>query len=150
TCLVSWISYVHRTRECSSPKEHLMFPKRHNDNCKVHSINVASMTNEQYDRLDVVSSIMLCIKEVYAVPNWHIESIAMEVFLVAKMTKCRLLGDFNLMSERQSAGHWMRKEGEAKSAAANVLSIPVAPLGKGKENRKFFRISNISIDKTFT
>ncbi|KAL0394468.1 UNVERIFIED_CONTAM: hypothetical protein Slati_4413000, partial [Sesamum latifolium] len=52
--------------EGSSSEEHLTFNKWLEDNCKVHSIILASMTNEiqkQYDRLDNVPSIMLRLKE---------------------------------------------------------------------------------------
>ncbi|KAL0448927.1 UNVERIFIED_CONTAM: hypothetical protein Slati_1449100 [Sesamum latifolium] len=61
--------------EGSSPEERLTFEKWHEDNRKVRSIILASMTNEiqkQYDRLYDVPSIMLRMKEGYAVPDWHI------------------------------------------------------------------------------
>ncbi|KAL0402288.1 UNVERIFIED_CONTAM: Retrovirus-related Pol polyprotein from transposon TNT 1-94 [Sesamum latifolium] len=61
--------------EGSSPEERLTFDKWLEDNRKVRSIILASMTNEiqkQYDRLDDVPSIMLCMKEVYSVPSQHI------------------------------------------------------------------------------
>ncbi|KAL0402172.1 UNVERIFIED_CONTAM: hypothetical protein Slati_4247100 [Sesamum latifolium] len=46
------------------------------------------MTNEiqkQYDRLDDVLSIMLCMKEVYAVPDRHIRYAARKAFFGTKM-----------------------------------------------------------------
>ncbi|KAL0361141.1 UNVERIFIED_CONTAM: hypothetical protein Sradi_3798600 [Sesamum radiatum] len=46
------------------------------------------MTNEiqkQYDRLEDVSSIMLCMKEVYAVPDRHIRYAAIKAFFGTKM-----------------------------------------------------------------
>ncbi|KAL0462957.1 UNVERIFIED_CONTAM: hypothetical protein Slati_0183300 [Sesamum latifolium] len=58
--------------EGSSPEERLTFDKWLEDNRKVCSIILASMTNDiqkQYDRLDDVPSIMLRMKEVYAVPD---------------------------------------------------------------------------------
>ncbi|KAL0437859.1 UNVERIFIED_CONTAM: hypothetical protein Sradi_0493800 [Sesamum radiatum] len=51
----------------SSPEERFTIDKWLEDNCKVRSIILTSMTNEiqkQYDRLDDVPSIMLCMKEV--------------------------------------------------------------------------------------
>ncbi|KAL0449129.1 UNVERIFIED_CONTAM: hypothetical protein Slati_1469300 [Sesamum latifolium] len=65
--------------EGSSPEERLTFEKWHEDNRKVRNIILASMTNEiqkQYDRLEDVPSIMLRIKEVYAVPDRHIRYTA--------------------------------------------------------------------------
>ncbi|KAL0420522.1 UNVERIFIED_CONTAM: hypothetical protein Slati_3075100 [Sesamum latifolium] len=60
--------------EGCSPEERLTFDKWLEDNRKVRSIILASMTNEiqkQYNRLDDVPSIMLRMKEVYAVPDQH-------------------------------------------------------------------------------
>ncbi|KAL0458354.1 UNVERIFIED_CONTAM: hypothetical protein Slati_0462600 [Sesamum latifolium] len=48
------------------------------------------MTNEiqkQYDRLDNVPSIMLCMKEVYAIPDRHIRYAATKAFFGTKMAK---------------------------------------------------------------
>ncbi|KAL0439310.1 UNVERIFIED_CONTAM: hypothetical protein Slati_2414000 [Sesamum latifolium] len=48
------------------------------------------MTNEvqkQYDRLEDVLSIMLCMKDVYAVPNWHIRYAATKAFFGTKMAE---------------------------------------------------------------
>ncbi|KAL0439375.1 UNVERIFIED_CONTAM: hypothetical protein Slati_2420500 [Sesamum latifolium] len=61
--------------ERSSPEQRLTFEKWHEDNRKVRSIILASMTNEiqkQYDKLEDVPSIMLRMKDIYAVPDWHI------------------------------------------------------------------------------
>ncbi|KAL0457700.1 UNVERIFIED_CONTAM: hypothetical protein Slati_0397200 [Sesamum latifolium] len=69
--------------EGSSPEERLTFEKWHEDNHKVRSIILASMTNEiqkQYDRLEDVPSIMLRMKDVYAVPDWHIRYAATKAF----------------------------------------------------------------------
>ncbi|KAL0394609.1 UNVERIFIED_CONTAM: hypothetical protein Slati_4427100 [Sesamum latifolium] len=76
--------------EGSSPEERLTFEKWHEDNRKVRSIILASMTNKiqkQYDRLEDVPSIMLCMKDVYAVPDWHIRYAATKAFFGTKMTE---------------------------------------------------------------
>ncbi|KAL0405257.1 UNVERIFIED_CONTAM: hypothetical protein Slati_3839600 [Sesamum latifolium] len=74
----------------SSPEEHVTFEKWLEDNRKVDSIILASMTNKirtQYDRLNDVSSIMLRMKEVYAVPDQHIRYAAIKAFFRTKMTE---------------------------------------------------------------
>ncbi|KAL0427448.1 UNVERIFIED_CONTAM: hypothetical protein Slati_2919600 [Sesamum latifolium] len=61
--------------EGSLPEERLTFDKWLEKNRKVRSIILTSMTNDiqkQYDRLDNIPSIMLRMKEVYAVPDRHI------------------------------------------------------------------------------
>ncbi|KAL0430738.1 UNVERIFIED_CONTAM: Transposon Ty2-B Gag-Pol polyprotein [Sesamum radiatum] len=76
--------------EGSSPEERVTFHKWHEDNCKVCSIILASMTNEiqkQYDRLEDVPSIMLRMKDVYAVPDRHIRYAATKAFFGTKMTE---------------------------------------------------------------
>ncbi|KAL0430612.1 UNVERIFIED_CONTAM: hypothetical protein Sradi_0687200 [Sesamum radiatum] len=76
--------------EGSSPEERVTFEKWHEDNCKVRSIILASMTNEiqkQYDRLEDVPSIMLRMKDVYAVPDRHIRYSATKAFFGTKMTE---------------------------------------------------------------
>ncbi|KAL0445521.1 UNVERIFIED_CONTAM: hypothetical protein Slati_1680000 [Sesamum latifolium] len=76
--------------EGSSPEECLTFEKWLEDNRKVRSIILASMTNEiqkQYDRLEDVPSIMLRMKDVYAVPNRHIRYAATKAFFATKMTE---------------------------------------------------------------
>ncbi|KAL0445691.1 UNVERIFIED_CONTAM: hypothetical protein Slati_1697000 [Sesamum latifolium] len=76
--------------EGSSPEEHLTFNKWLEDNRKVRSIILASMTTEiqkQYDRLDDVPSIMLRMKEVYAVPARHIRYAATKAFFGTKMAE---------------------------------------------------------------
>ncbi|KAL0361242.1 UNVERIFIED_CONTAM: hypothetical protein Sradi_3808700 [Sesamum radiatum] len=76
--------------EGSSPEERLTFEKWHEDNRKVRSIILASMTNEiqkQYDRLEDVPSIMLHMKDVYAVPDRHIRYAATKAFFGTKMTE---------------------------------------------------------------
>ncbi|KAL0361560.1 UNVERIFIED_CONTAM: hypothetical protein Sradi_3840500 [Sesamum radiatum] len=67
-----------------------MFEKWHEDNHKVRSIILASMTSEiqkQYDRLEDVPSIMLRMKNVYAVPNRYIRYAATKAFFGTKMTE---------------------------------------------------------------
>ncbi|KAL0401896.1 UNVERIFIED_CONTAM: hypothetical protein Slati_4219500 [Sesamum latifolium] len=57
-------------------------------NRKVLTIILASMTNEiqkQYDRLEDVPSMMLRMKEVYAVPDRHIRYAATKAFFGTKM-----------------------------------------------------------------
>ncbi|KAL0361557.1 UNVERIFIED_CONTAM: hypothetical protein Sradi_3840200 [Sesamum radiatum] len=74
--------------EKSTHVEHLMFEKWHNDNRKVHSIVLASMTNDiqkQYDSYDNVQSIMLHMSQIYAVPDRHIRYAATKAFLGTKM-----------------------------------------------------------------
>ncbi|KAL0402159.1 UNVERIFIED_CONTAM: hypothetical protein Slati_4245800, partial [Sesamum latifolium] len=73
-----------------SLEERLTFEKWHEDNRKVHSIILASMTNEiqkQYDKLEDVPSIMLRMKDVYAVPDRHIRYDATKAFFGTKMTE---------------------------------------------------------------
>ncbi|KAL0462571.1 UNVERIFIED_CONTAM: hypothetical protein Slati_0144700 [Sesamum latifolium] len=69
--------------EGSLPEEHIMFEKWLEDNYKVCSIILASMTNDiqkQYDRLDDIPSIMLRMKEVYVVPDRHTRYAAIKAF----------------------------------------------------------------------
>ncbi|KAL0420268.1 UNVERIFIED_CONTAM: hypothetical protein Slati_3049700 [Sesamum latifolium] len=76
--------------EGSSPEKRLMFNKWLEDNRKVRSIILASMTNEiqkQYYRLDDVPLIMLRMKEVYAVPDRHIRYAAIKAFFGTKMAE---------------------------------------------------------------
>ncbi|KAL0400341.1 UNVERIFIED_CONTAM: hypothetical protein Sradi_2377400 [Sesamum radiatum] len=76
--------------EGSSPEKRLTFKKWHEDNRKVHSIIMVSMTNEiqkQYDRLENVPSIMLRMKDVYVVLDRHIRYTVRKAFFGTKMTK---------------------------------------------------------------
>ncbi|KAL0302394.1 UNVERIFIED_CONTAM: hypothetical protein Sangu_3102800 [Sesamum angustifolium] len=48
------------------------------------------MTNDiqkQYDRHDDIASIMLCMKEVYAVPDKHVRNAAIKAFFGTKITE---------------------------------------------------------------
>ncbi|KAL0373339.1 UNVERIFIED_CONTAM: hypothetical protein Sradi_3249600 [Sesamum radiatum] len=68
----------------SSLEECVTFEQWLEDNCKVRSIILASMTNEiqkQYDRLDDVPSIMLRMKEVYAVIVCTKSGVKMQSFI---------------------------------------------------------------------
>ncbi|KAL2248216.1 UNVERIFIED_CONTAM: hypothetical protein Sindi_2673900 [Sesamum indicum] len=74
--------------EGSSPKERITFEKWLEDNLKILSIILASMSNyiqKQCDRLDDVPSIMFRMKEVYAVPDRHIRYAATKAFFGTKM-----------------------------------------------------------------
>ncbi|KAL0294476.1 UNVERIFIED_CONTAM: hypothetical protein Sradi_6885700 [Sesamum radiatum] len=76
--------------EGSIPEERVTFVRWQEDNRKVRSVVLASMTNDiqkQYDRHDGVASIMLCMKEVYAVPDRHIRYAAKKIFSGTKMTE---------------------------------------------------------------
>ncbi|KAL0411115.1 UNVERIFIED_CONTAM: Retrovirus-related Pol polyprotein from transposon RE2 [Sesamum latifolium] len=76
--------------EGSSPEERVTFDKWLEDNRKVRSIILASMTNEvqkQYDRLEDVPSIMLRMKDVYAIPDRHIRYAAIKAFFGTKMAE---------------------------------------------------------------
>ncbi|KAL2247894.1 UNVERIFIED_CONTAM: hypothetical protein Sindi_2641700 [Sesamum indicum] len=74
--------------EGSSPKERITFEKWLEDNLKIRSIIFALMSNDiqkQCDRLDDVPSIMLRMKEVYAVPDRHIRYTATKAFFRTNM-----------------------------------------------------------------
>ncbi|KAL0401895.1 UNVERIFIED_CONTAM: hypothetical protein Slati_4219400, partial [Sesamum latifolium] len=76
--------------EGSSPKERLTIEKWHEENRKVRSIILALMTNEiqkQYNRLEDVPSIMLHMKDVYAVTDRHIRYAVTKAFFGTKMVK---------------------------------------------------------------
>ncbi|KAL0437751.1 UNVERIFIED_CONTAM: hypothetical protein Sradi_0483000 [Sesamum radiatum] len=76
--------------EGSSPEEDVTFDKWLEDNRKVRSIILASMTNKiqkQYDRLEDVPSIMLRMKYVYAIPDRHIRYAATKAFFGTKMAE---------------------------------------------------------------
>ncbi|KAL0290545.1 UNVERIFIED_CONTAM: hypothetical protein Sradi_7047700, partial [Sesamum radiatum] len=76
--------------EGSSREERVTFDKWHEDNRKVRSIILASMTNEiqkQYDRLEDVPSIMLRMKDVYTIPDRHIRYAATKAFFGTKMAE---------------------------------------------------------------
>ncbi|KAL0439314.1 UNVERIFIED_CONTAM: hypothetical protein Slati_2414400 [Sesamum latifolium] len=73
--------------EGSTPEERVTFERWQEDNRKVRNIILASMTNDiqkQYDRHDDVASIMLRMKEVYAVSDRHIRYAATKHFLAPR------------------------------------------------------------------
>ncbi|KAL0285673.1 UNVERIFIED_CONTAM: hypothetical protein Sradi_7168200 [Sesamum radiatum] len=74
--------------EESTHKERLTFEKWHEDNRKVRSIVLGSMTNDiqkQYDRHNDIQSIMLRVSQIYAVPYRHIRYAAIKAFFGTKM-----------------------------------------------------------------
>ncbi|KAL0362044.1 UNVERIFIED_CONTAM: Retrovirus-related Pol polyprotein from transposon RE2 [Sesamum calycinum] len=74
----------------SRTEERVTFKRWHEDNGKVRSIVLASMTNDiqkQYDRHDDVASIMLRMKEVYAVSDRHVRYVVTKAFFGTKMTE---------------------------------------------------------------
>ncbi|KAL0401858.1 UNVERIFIED_CONTAM: Single-stranded DNA-binding protein WHY2, mitochondrial [Sesamum latifolium] len=74
--------------EGSTTKESRAFEKLHADHRQVHSIVLASITNEiqkQYERIDDVGSIMLRMQQVYAVLDRHLRYVAMKAFFGVKM-----------------------------------------------------------------
>ncbi|KAL0293065.1 UNVERIFIED_CONTAM: hypothetical protein Sradi_6958100 [Sesamum radiatum] len=74
--------------EESTHEERLTFEKWLEDNRKVRSIVLRSMTNDiqkQYDRHDDVQSIMLRMSQIYAVPDQHIRYAATKAFFGTKM-----------------------------------------------------------------
>ncbi|KAL0394791.1 UNVERIFIED_CONTAM: hypothetical protein Slati_4445300 [Sesamum latifolium] len=76
--------------EGSTPEERVTFERWQEGNRKVRSVILASMTNDiqkHYDRHDDVASIMLRMKEVYAVPERHIRYATTKAFLGTKMTE---------------------------------------------------------------
>ncbi|KAL0451445.1 UNVERIFIED_CONTAM: hypothetical protein Slati_1122600 [Sesamum latifolium] len=76
--------------EGSSPEVRVTFNKWLEDNRKVRSIILASMTNEiqkQYDKLEDVPSIMLRMKDVYTVLDRHIRYVATKAFFGTKMAE---------------------------------------------------------------
>ncbi|KAL0411330.1 UNVERIFIED_CONTAM: hypothetical protein Slati_3722700 [Sesamum latifolium] len=81
------------------------------------------MTNEiqkQYDRLDDVPSIMLRMKEVYAVPDWHIRYAATKAFFGIKMAE----GSF-LLSHGVKILSLMEKLEDLKAGLENDTYIDV-------------------------
>ncbi|KAL0315013.1 UNVERIFIED_CONTAM: Retrovirus-related Pol polyprotein from transposon TNT 1-94 [Sesamum calycinum] len=70
------------------PEECVTFEKWLENNNKICSIILSSMTNDikkKYDRLDDVPSIMLHMEEVYVVPDRHIRYAATKAFSVIQM-----------------------------------------------------------------
>ncbi|KAL0409708.1 UNVERIFIED_CONTAM: Retrovirus-related Pol polyprotein from transposon RE2 [Sesamum radiatum] len=114
------------------------------------------MTNEiqkQYDRLEDVPSIMLRIKDVYAIPDRHIRYATTKAFFGTKMTEgssvhshgvkmlslMEKLEDLKagLTMTRKGARRWKRKKGKGMAVTATASTRgapPAAPKGKGKGN----------------
>ncbi|KAL0448674.1 UNVERIFIED_CONTAM: hypothetical protein Slati_1423800 [Sesamum latifolium] len=124
------------------------------------------MTNDiykQYDRLDDVPSIMLCMKEVYAVPDRHIRYAATKAFFRTKMNGLEksnhelinmlvqyeatthksaptvLVGETSTSKVKgKGVGCWKRKKvkGKAVAATASAQGLPTTLMGKGKGKGK--------------
>ncbi|KAL0378743.1 UNVERIFIED_CONTAM: hypothetical protein Sradi_3179800 [Sesamum radiatum] len=76
--------------EDSLPEECSTFQKWHEDNQKIRSNIFVSISNDiqkQYDRLDDFSSIMLCMSDVYVVPDRYIGSAVTKVFFETMLTE---------------------------------------------------------------
>ncbi|KAK4407825.1 Retrovirus-related Pol polyprotein from transposon TNT 1-94 [Sesamum angolense] len=74
----------------SLSEEREAFERWYADYRKVQSIILASMSNDmqkQYDRMDDVTSILQCMKEVYAIPDRNTRYVATKEFIRAKMTE---------------------------------------------------------------
>ncbi|KAL0409621.1 UNVERIFIED_CONTAM: hypothetical protein Sradi_1896500 [Sesamum radiatum] len=87
---MSWTSRSPRPCLRGPRQRRVTFDKWLEDNRKVRSIILASITNKiqnYYDRLDDVPSIMLHIKEVYAVLDWHIRYAATKAFFGTEMAE---------------------------------------------------------------
>ncbi|KAL0448859.1 UNVERIFIED_CONTAM: hypothetical protein Slati_1442300 [Sesamum latifolium] len=132
----------------------------HEDNHKVRSIILASMTNEiqkQYDRLEDVPSIMLRMKDVYAVSDRHIRYATIKAFFGTKMTegscvhshgvkmlslveklndlKAGLNNDtrgFDLQGKGKGARRWKRKKGKGTAVTATASTGGAPPAARRK------------------
>ncbi|KAL0439428.1 UNVERIFIED_CONTAM: hypothetical protein Slati_2425800, partial [Sesamum latifolium] len=119
--------------EGSSPEERLTFEKWHEDNRKVRSIILASMTNEiqkQYDRLEDVPSIMLRMKDVYAVPDRHIRYAATKAFFGQDDRRIERLRPPRRKARVPDAGRGRRARRSQPLLAPEVLLL--LPEGKGQ------------------
>ncbi|KAL0313650.1 UNVERIFIED_CONTAM: hypothetical protein Sradi_5764300 [Sesamum radiatum] len=134
--------------EGSSLKERITFEKWLENNRKVRSIILASMTNDiqkQYDRLDDVLSIMLRVREVYAVPDRHIRYTTTKIFFGTKMIEV-LVGEASTSKKKgKRVGRWKRKKGKGKAVAATAGAegAPAALMGKGKGKGKMLERSKM-------
>ncbi|KAL0437732.1 UNVERIFIED_CONTAM: hypothetical protein Sradi_0481100 [Sesamum radiatum] len=79
-----WIGlFLGSCRKSPHTKNLLTFEKWLEDNRKVRSIVLGSMTNDiqkQYDRHDHIQSIMLRMSQIYAVPDRHIDMLRQKHF----------------------------------------------------------------------
>ncbi|KAL0440378.1 UNVERIFIED_CONTAM: Retrovirus-related Pol polyprotein from transposon RE2, partial [Sesamum latifolium] len=147
--------------EGSSPEERVTFDKWHEDNHKVRSIILASMTNEiqkQYDRLEDVLSIMLRMKDVYAVPDRHIRYAATKHFLgprwpksihelinmlvqyevtTRKFEPSVLVGEASTSKAKgKGARRWKRKKGKGTAVTATASTGGAPPTARRERARK--------------
>ncbi|KAL0324659.1 UNVERIFIED_CONTAM: hypothetical protein Scaly_2433000 [Sesamum calycinum] len=148
------------------PGERLTFEKFtqwHEDNRKVRSIVLSSMSNEiqkQYERYEDVWSIMHRMKELCPVPDRHIRYAVTKAFFGARMIEGSsyeatieksapsvLVGEVSTSKAKgKDAGREKRKKDETSSTATSTSSVPVTPLGGGKGKRKRVRQSKIPND----
>ncbi|KAL0463008.1 UNVERIFIED_CONTAM: hypothetical protein Slati_0188400 [Sesamum latifolium] len=123
---MSWTALPTALPEGSSPEERVTFDKWLEDNRKVLSIILASMTNEiqkQYDRLEGCS-----------LDNAPHERHFMQ-FLTGILDMPRQKRGFDLQGEGKGARLWKRKKGKGTavtSTASTEGAPPAAPTGKGK------------------
>ncbi|KAL0405082.1 UNVERIFIED_CONTAM: Retrovirus-related Pol polyprotein from transposon gypsy [Sesamum latifolium] len=145
--------------EGSLPEGRIMFEKWLEDSRKVGSIILASMTHDiqkQYDRLDDVPSIMLRMKEVYAVPdrcdptvtssvlrpviiNYNMNGLEKSInelinmmvkyeIMTYKSALAVLVGEaLTSKAKGKRVGRWKRKKGKGKAVAATA-SAEGAPI----------------------
>ncbi|KAL0404195.1 UNVERIFIED_CONTAM: Retrovirus-related Pol polyprotein from transposon TNT 1-94 [Sesamum radiatum] len=119
------------------------------DNRKVRSIIFASMTNaiqKQYDMLEDVPSIMLRIKEVYAVPDRHIKYATIKTFFgprwprdgdYPQVESTVLVGEASTSKAKgKGARRWKRKKVRERRLqpllAPEVLLLPRRERAKGR------------------
>ncbi|KAL0402086.1 UNVERIFIED_CONTAM: hypothetical protein Slati_4238500, partial [Sesamum latifolium] len=123
-----------------SPEERITFEKWLEDNRKVHSIILASMTNniqKQYDRLDDVPSIILLMKELYAVSDRHIRYAATNPLFGTKLAEVTssiydpFIINYNMNGLEKSIHELINMLGPIRGTASTG-GVPAAPMGKSK------------------
>ncbi|KAL2235863.1 UNVERIFIED_CONTAM: hypothetical protein Sindi_1318500 [Sesamum indicum] len=105
------------------PEEHVTFEKWLEDNRKVYNIILDSMSNDiqkQYDKLDDVPSILLRMKEVYAVPDRHIRYAVTKVFFGTKIVE-----GSSVQNQRVKMRSLVEKFGDLKAGLDNDTYIDV-------------------------
>ncbi|KAK4381255.1 hypothetical protein Sango_2985400 [Sesamum angolense] len=153
------------------PRERLTFKKStqwHEDNRKVRSIVLSSMSNEiqkQYKRYEDVWLIMHRMKELYAVSDRHIRYAVTKALFGARMIEGSSVREHGVMmislveklkdlqadfdkeeTKGKVARREKRKKDETSSTAASTSSVPLTPLGGGKRKRNMVRQSKIPND----
>ncbi|KAL0346353.1 UNVERIFIED_CONTAM: Retrovirus-related Pol polyprotein from transposon TNT 1-94 [Sesamum calycinum] len=100
------------------------------------------MTNDiqkQYDRLEGVRSIMLCMKELYAVPDRHIRYATTKAFFGTKMAEGSSVQShgFKMLSLVEKLKDLKKKgKGKVTTATASADGAPTIASGKGKGKEK--------------